>query len=244
MNKNYLQHIFVKEILKIIDSSGDIELTSSYKKQEEPETISTKEAILSLFEAGLNLNSWFLDESLGDYKAKPLIETVFNYCDDFELLNMLMSKLDSNFFESLDYKNQCNIVEKILDKSLPDAQRTQLVDQLFDKGFKIIQKSAKDSVELDWIEAAHKAFFDSLLNKQPDFKWTHLYTDLYEKKSYTIVEKMEEVLLDSLDNIDSKNKSKLQLKLISMKEKFDKVYQYEDFNNKMLSKPGHKMTKI
>ena len=118
------------------------------------------------------------------------------------------------------------------------------MDQLFDKGFKIIQKSANDSVELDWIEYGHQAFFDSLLNKQTDFKWTYLYADLYEKKSYTIVEKMEEVLLESLNKIDSQNKRELQFKLISMKEKFDKVYQHEEFNNKMPSKPGHKMTKI
>lgn len=244
MNKNYLQHIFVKEILKIIDSSGDIELISSYKKQEYPETFSKKEAILTLFEEGLNINSWFLDESLFEPKQKPLIDKILNYCDDIELLNIFIEKVDSHFFDSIGYQNQCNIVEKILEKRLPDAQKTQLIDQLFDKGFKIVQKSSHDSVELDWINYGHQAFFDSLLNKQADFKWTYLYSDSYEKKTYTVIEKMEEVLLDSLDKIDSQSKRELQLKIISMKEKFDKVYQHEEFNNKMPSKPGHKMTKI
>ena len=110
MNKNYLQHIFVKEVLKIIDSSSDIELISSYKKQNQPDTISKTEAILSLFDAGLNVNSWLLDEYLGDYKVKPLIEKIFNDCDDIDLLSIVMEKLDVHFFESLDYKNQCNIV--------------------------------------------------------------------------------------------------------------------------------------
>lgn len=242
MNIVFYQNILSKEFLSILNTTQDIELMVGYNKNETLSTVTQYNAVDNLFEMGLDINIWITTDTLNNQQTVPLIKEALFYAEDTVVIKKCLEHLDSNFFTNLPYKNQCSIIETMLDKFFLFDQKVQLLELLFSKGFKIHQGDA-NSVELEWFSQGHLELFEVLINKE--FDWTHNYRHTYhDGESITLIDSINDAIEDSKSLTSANKESKIKT-LYKLKEKIQTICNYSNLVENLTDKNQiHKKIKI
>lgn len=206
---HYLQHILAQEFLTLLQEPHDLKL-SNYPNHHV--CISQLERAKVILEQGLNLEVKMDFDFFGQNRTLWLIEKIFSDCQEFEILSLVMKHLDFNFFSSIGYQNQCEIMNTILEKNISQEHKKQLLEVFFKQGFKVKPDKNFNSRELSWIQQGYITIFELIVQYQRDFPWNHLYD------GKNILTFLDEALLDSSEQLQSKMNFEKEIKIIAIKD--------------------------
>jgi hypothetical protein len=239
MNIAYYQNLLVKEFSSVINSSSDVEINIS-SETIKTQTITKQKAVKDLFEIGLDMDLFLNTEDYNRDKITPIIEYAASNTDEFGILKICLEHLSKDFFCSLDYSKQCDIlgeiVSKNISKDMTSENKNILLEQLFDKGFSFKQTDS-NSKELDWIDYGYTDFVDVTIKKQPSFNWNHVYNSAYSTdESITILEKIIIAIEDTNVGTESKFKTSKLANLHHMKEQVEKITMFQSLEGQLEDK--------